>query len=85
MPIVTTVSILPDDVPSSAAGVPGEFVRESGARDVLEKGGDAAAVGEESRRKQKNGKPKREYKKSWEERFDDLVVYKEKKGTCEVS
>ena len=62
MPIATTVSIIPDDVPSSAAGVPGEFVPESGARDILEKGGDAAAAKDESRRKQEKGKLKREYK-----------------------
>ena len=83
MPIVTTVSIIPDDVPSSAAGVPGEFVRESGVRDVLEKGGDAAAAEDESRRKQGNGKPKQEYK-PWEERLDKLVVYKKKNITCSV-
>ena len=44
MLIVTTVSILPDDVLSSAAGVPGEFVRESGVCNVLENAGDTAAV-----------------------------------------
>ena len=60
MPIVTTVSILPDDVLSSAAGVPGEFGSESGVRDVSEKDGDAAAVEDKFWRKQGNGKPRRE-------------------------
>ena len=61
MPIATIVSILPDDVPS-AAGVSDEFVREFDVRDVLEKGGDAAAAEEEPWKEQGNEKPKRKYK-----------------------
>ena len=83
MLIVTTVSILPDDVLSSAAGVPGEFVRESGVREVLENAGDTAAVEVISWREQGNGKPKWKLVQ-WEKRFNELVAYKKKNGNCHV-
>ena len=83
MPIVTTVSILPDEVPSSEVGVPDGSGSESGVRSVLKNAGDVATAEVKSRTKLGNCKLKRE-DTPWDKRFNELVAYREKNGNCDV-
>ena len=87
-PRSSSSAVIPDDVPSVACG-PNESGHEFGFHDAIENAGGLAAVEQESRwqrprKKKEDGNPKRRKRKTWEERINELVVYKEKKGNCNV-
>ena len=79
---------IPDDVPSAAAG-PHEAGNEVGFRAAVEHAGAIAAAEEKPgrqrhRKKKEVSAPKTQNDKLWEERFNELVAYKEVNGNCNV-
>ena len=82
-------AVIPDDE-LSVAGGPNESGNEFGFRDATENADEIAAAEKESgsqrhTKEKEDGAPKQIKYTSWEKRFNELAVYKEKNGNCNIS
>ena len=87
-PLSSSSVVIPDDVPSVAGG-PHESGPEFGEHDAAENASEITAAEEEPgrqrhRKKKEDGIPKKPKHQPWEQRFNELAVYKEKNGDCNV-
>ena len=85
----SSAAIISDEVPSAVACGPHESGNEFGFHNaIVNVGKIAAAEGKSGRRrhrkKREDGTPKNQQHKTWEERCNELAVYKETNDTCNV-